>query len=324
MNLFITNREIVTVGTSEMIRSDGKEHAGDNLRFGEYLDGKLILFPEPENEMEISYVGIKKLQPTDLKGSSRFFKQLYDGLTTNKGDVLFFIHGFNTDLNDVKDCFDRLNKRYVIDGSPIKHIVIFTWPSKSPDIPLHYRDDQYDAQRSGITLARCFEKVVIFFNRFLKQDENAPCQRHIHLMAHSMGNQVLEFMLLSLPHKYELFREIILVAADVEYTIFDPHEPFEKLIDIGYRVHIYFHEHDVVLDISKYTKNFNNRLGRYGRKSTDNMKDVFDIDVTHTKDDFDQSIGINELNHWYYYSSTDVVKDIIRVLNGKDSKYIVK
>ncbi len=321
MNLFITNREIVTVGTSEIIRPDGLEYAGDNLRFGEYIDGKFILFPEPKTETEIMYNQLHNTNITDLKGSSRFFKQLYDELIAEEGDVLFFIHGFNTDLNDVKNCFDRLNQRYVVKDSPIKHIVIFTWPSKSPDIPLHYRNDSRDAERSGITLARCFDKLILFFRQFLKQEQNLPCKRNIHLMAHSMGNQVLEFMLLSLPHKYELFREIILVAADVEYTIFEPHQAFQSLIDIGYRVHIYHHEHDIVLDISKYTKNFNNRLGRYGRKSKNTMNDVFDIDVTRSKDDSDQPSGIDQLNHWYYYSSTEVVNDIIRVLNGKESRY---
>ncbi|MFX3625799.1 MAG: hypothetical protein ACN6I4_00400 [bacterium] len=55
---------------------------------------------------------------------------------------------------------------------------------------------------------------------------------------------------------------------------------------MGKRVHIYFHRRDRVLDISKYTKNFSNRLGRYGRKRVDQAQiDIFDADVTNTNDD---------------------------------------
>ncbi len=50
MNFFITNREIITnADSTEFIREDGKEHAGDNLRFGTYdIEAKLFtLFPNP-------------------------------------------------------------------------------------------------------------------------------------------------------------------------------------------------------------------------------------------------------------------------------------
>lgn len=68
MNLFITNREIATVCISEMIRPDGLEYAGDNLRFGEYKDGKFILFPEPKTEMDIAYSYLKETNAeSDIK-----------------------------------------------------------------------------------------------------------------------------------------------------------------------------------------------------------------------------------------------------------------
>jgi len=138
-----------------------------------------------------------------------------------------------------------------------------------------------------------------------------------------MGKRLLKHMMRSLKTKYELFKEIILVAADIEYTIFERDEAFYSLIDLGYRVHVYHHEHDLVLDISKYTKNFDNRLGRYGRKRIDpTLRDVFDANITTTKDDPNQGIEEQSLNHWYYYSSSEVVKDITLVLKGKNSSYV--
>lgn len=333
MNLFITNREIYTnPDGSEFIREDGKENAGDNLRFGKYDNKKFLLFDEPSFESDSNYQEILLKEKEELKGSARFFREIYQELIEGNGkknDVLFFIHGFNTDLNGVRSAFDTLNKKYVDNpNSPIKHIVIFTWPGRSPVVPYHYHDDKKDAIRSGEALARGFEKVVKFFREFLVKGDNIPCNRNINLLVHSMGHRVLKHMMLEMKENHipfpDLFNEIILIAADIEFDIFEKGESFDKLIELGKRVHIYFHEKDRVLDISKFTKNFSNRLGRYGRKRIDPMQiDVRDANVTKTKDDANVGFGENNLNHWYYYSSTEVVEDIVEVLRGKDSKFTV-
>jgi esterase/lipase superfamily enzyme len=339
MNFFITNREIITKAGVESIREDGKEHAGDNLRFGTYdvASKKFTLFPEPSKEEDTTYQNLAKKSIAELKGSGKFFRLLYDelikvnadGKKAAKNDVLFFIHGFNTDLKGVRSAFKTLTERYINDPkSPIGHLVIFTWPGKSPDIPYHYFDDKKDAIRSGEVFARAMEKVIHFFKEFLLNAGNEPCNRNIHFMVHSMGHRVVKHMMLELTNKGiaypDLFKEILLMAADIEYDIFEPNIAFNSLIDLGKRIHVYFHHNDRVLDISKFTKNFSNRLGRYGRKRIDPlMVDIFDADVTAIKED-QGDLEEKFLNHWYYYSSTDVVNDVINVLNGGTSGFTVK
>lgn len=332
MNFFITNREIIKPERGEeYVREDGKENAADTLRFGTYKDGTFTLFPEPDSETEAIYSDLKGIAPEELKGSARFFKTLYEelikgGEKTENNNVLFFIHGFNTNLGGVRSAFDWLQRSYVDKpGSPIRHIVIFTWPGMSPLIPFHYFNDRNDAIHSGEALARGIEKVTRFFRVFLKRGVNDPCNRDIHLMVHSMGNRVLKHMLLELERKQirvpELFGEVLLMAADIEYNIFEPGNPFTQLIDLGRRVHVYYHEKDLVLDVSKYTKNFSNRLGRYGRKRSDsNLSDVFDVNVSDVEDDLDPTLKTDKGNHWYYYSSSAVVIDVLEVMNGRESK----
>src|SRR3990172_2634663 len=214
MNFFITNREIIKQNGKETIRENGREHAGDNLLFGTYdlIKKEFNLFPEPANLPETLYDNLNIKKTVNLKGSALFFKTLYDELSKpgkplkageiEKGDVLFFIHGFNTDLQGVRDDFARLHKKYVENpDSTVKHIMIFTWPGRSPLIPLHYFDDKKDAIRSGEALARGFEKVTAFFKEFFLKDRNPLCNRNIHLMAHSMGNRVLKHVLLELDKK---------------------------------------------------------------------------------------------------------------------------
>lgn len=335
MNFFITNREIlVDAQGKETIRRDGREKASDSLRFGIYHSDRrhFEIFPEPDYATETVYE-MNASQPAEtLKGSARFFKTLYDQLiqtdTPGKSEVLFFIHGFNTNLDDVEQTFESLNKCYCEHpSSPIRHIIIFTWPGRSPAIPYHYFNDKQDAMHSGEALARGMEKVIRFMKEFLVNSRNQPCDRKIHLMVHSMGNRVLKHMMMELckaGRAPELFHEVLLMAADIEYSIFEKEEPFNNLIEIGHRIHIYYHKRDCVLDISKYTKNFTNRLGRYGRKRNDpNMVDIFDADVTGVSDDLVPGLSTNVLNHWYYYSSSEVVNDVIAVLVGSNSRYVV-
>lgn len=229
----------------------------------------------------------------------------------------------------MRTAFEVLNEKYVNHPcSTIKHVIIFTWPGRSPQLPYHYFDDKKDAIRSGEAFARGMEKVVRFFHEFLLIGRNKPCDKKIHLIAHSMAHRVLKHMMLEMKSKQmsniELFSEIVLMAADIEYDIFERGYPFYDLIEFGERVHIYFHRRDRVLDISKYTKNFSNRLGRYGRKRIDPQQiDIFDADVTNTDDDEQYNLDISFLNHWYYYSSSEVVDDVINVINGGVSKYLV-
>jgi esterase/lipase superfamily enzyme len=336
MNFFITNREIIANSDgSESIREDGKEHAGDNLRFGTYdiAANKFTLFPEPDTTEEITYQNLADKNADDLKGSAKFFKLVYDqmigpaGTSTTSNDALFFIHGFNTNLNGVRNAFKTLNECYVNQTtSPVKHIIIFTWPGMHPKIPLHYWNDEKDAERSGQALARGMEKVIRFFKEFLVFAKNPACNCSIHFMAHSMGHRVLKHMILELQIKKllipELFGQIVLMAADIEYDIFEKEKPYNVLLDLGVRVHVYFNHEDHVLDIAKFTKNFTNRLGRYGRKRVDStLADVYDADVSVTIEDRNADLEETLLKHWYYYTSSEVIADVIDVLNGKISKF---
>jgi len=203
----------------------------------------------------------------------------------------------------------------------VKHLVIFTWPGMTKKIPLHYNDDKKDAICSGKCLARGITKLEDFFRLFLVKAGNPACNRKIHMMVHSMGHRVLKHMLLSLNDVPEIFDQVLLMAADIEYDIFEPGNAFYKTIDMGKRVHVYFHEKDIVLDLSQYTKTFQNRLGRYGRKEiSPSLADVIDVNATRTKDDPQYGFEEDKLNHWYYYSSSEVVNDVIGILKGDSSK----
>jgi esterase/lipase superfamily enzyme len=345
MLYFITNRQVnKDENQLETLRDDGKDHpAGDNLRFGEYISNATTvkeafsLYPELTTGKQED--DVFKKDPTELKGSAKFFRSLYEVMRNapaKKGDVLFFVHGYNTSLATLRENFTELKKRYITTDSPVSAIVIFTWPSiGGKALPLHYYNDKMDAFRSGHALARAIEKFYLFITQMKEAQKKEPgmfpdCNRSIHLMVHSMGHQVIRMAFEHLnktmvPNNFDIFEQIFLIAGDVQYNCFEEEPSYKKLIDYCSQINIYYHNKDRVLDLSKYVKNFTNRLGRYGRREiSQSLWDVYDCDVTKTKDDAEYSKKDDELNHWYYYTSSDVTADIKLVLrNGGPSKYAV-
>ncbi len=256
-----------------------------------------------------------------LKGSARMFFQLYQQMLNSDkehSDTLFFIHGFNYSLKSSLENIYELHKLYVEGESPIENIVYFSWPSIGHKF-LTYWNDQEDAERSGKVLGELFTKLLGFFIDAFEIGGKERCQHKIHLAAHSMGNQVLKHMLESIPkHKlFPLFKEVILLNSDVEYDVFDEGKAFQRLGAISERTHMYIHRSDDALRISKYTKNFKQRLGFKGPKNRGALNDeTFIVDTTEGQ----PATTSTEkwIDHWGYLHRPDVIADINHVLHGMD------
>lgn len=315
----------------EYINEDGKERAQDELRFGHFDTSKagtkgFELIPNFTATKINSIINYGK-NKIDDRGSAAFFKSLYNSMISDKGgDVLIFIHGFNTDLGDAAKNIRELEEKYIFQESPIKHIVMFTWPAKSPNIPLHYRSDAKDADDTGDELYRAFKMLLQFMTEFFKKDITSGtipkfCNRKIHLMCHSMGNRVLRAMLERTQEDIEplesVFDQIILIAANINWDDLHEHNRMENIGELCSRTHVYFKKGDNALDIAKYSKNFANQLGKYGVKNLNKVDgNVFQVDVTKITD----QEGFQEklLDHWYYVNSKTVINDIVGVFIGDD------
>lgn len=343
----VTNRMVTTtkekhsvkVNAREYLLTSGAEEAQDNLRYGEFSfepgrirslnDFDITLHEDLTEKQQEEYRDKEKL-PKDFQfGSRKVFDEIHaDGManTDTKGDVLVFIHGFNNDLLGALQTVAKLHQRYVVpEGSPIKHIVLFTWPSR--ENLLKYRDDARDAVKSGYALARALMKLGEQFNRLIRDamrrdrsPANAFCDYRLHLMCHSMGNRVCEAMMTELKamdkRPNNMFGEILLMAADVDDDVLDENKPMHELISLGERVHVYYHNNDGALSISEKTKNAFNRLGRWGARRTLPLPDdVHQADVSHVGDE--ETLREQVAHHWYYLNSKQVATDVIDVLNGK-------
>ena len=68
---------------------------------------------------------------------------------------------------------------------------------------------------------------------------------------------------------------------------------------------------DNVLDISKYTRNFTNRLGRHGRhgrkQKDQGITEITDHDCTNYPQDKGDAME-RKGDHWYYYTSSEAIQ----------------
>lgn len=301
------------------------------------LNYKLFSEPEKQGYQEVLDVlldekGIKKspLTANNLGGTQRMFYELYKNMSSTKdrSDVLIFIHGYLYDFDDELKAILDLKKIFIDNPvSPVEHILFVSWPASGSIIPLSYFDDKASSINSGTSLMRMFYFYTQFLKDIFSNRDLAPCNQRIHLMAHSMGNRVLQSMLYSLKREniLRVIDQVLLLNADVSYKVFeDSEDSFNKLPLLANRISIYLNRQDVILGASQFTKNIlTPRLGKNGPSDIAHYKDIVSvIDCTFVKDDLLNSLKYEVGNHWGYLSSSQVQKDIFQTLNGIDRNLI--
>lgn len=292
-----------------------KNYKGRNI-----LDYKMLSEPEKSGYEDVLEVlkKEKKLIQSDLTannlgGTQRMFYDLYKEMSATKerNDVLIFIHGYAYDFDDELQAILELKKLYVDNPkSPVNHILFISWPASSSIFPLTYFDDKAASINSGNSLLRLF----YFYTQFL-------------IMAHSMGNRLLQSMLYSLKTENisRVIDQVILLSADVSFRVFEEsEESFIKLPKLANRVTVYVNRKDAVLGVSQFSKNIlSPRLGKMGPSSFSNITDIISvIDCTNVKNNLKTNFKFQVGNHWNYLSSSAVQEDIVSVLNDTDQNLI--
>jgi esterase/lipase superfamily enzyme len=363
MIYIVTNRKVDTRREGdrliETIRNDGRERALPVFRIATVeLDArdpkkdKVELVPD---EFVESYDDMAPDVPLDrVFGTRRMFLDLYRRMSEargRKGDTLSVIHGFQYTFEATLEHVRKLHDVYIRPSdSSIAHLVYFSWPSCGS--LTDYRDDQVDAIESGKLLGRLFRKTRQFFAEFFGNKEeprNEFCGYRIHLAAHSMGGQVLQYMINDMNNypadPFSLFGEVLLLNADADWNLLEPGRALHRLHEYCERTHIYNNYSDDALWISQHTKNFVKRLGRHGPSDLDTLPprtivvDCSDLRIKGTKTELisrkdpfaartaeitGQKVPTRErlLDHWGYLYRPEVIADIKAVLAQTSSSAI--
>jgi len=228
-------------------------------------------------------------------------------------------------------------------------VILFTWPSDGKALPwVSYKSDRSDARGAAGAVGRAMLKLRDFLHqlgrevraakvtesdtrellrkqgitresevvRALAQVEATElCGQKIHLLAHSMGNYVLQNALgrlwdfspgTTLPR---MFEHVFLAAADVDSTVLESGQPMELVHQIGNAVAIYHNPNDTALRVSDYTKGNPERLGQRGAAHPQALhQKIYQVDC---------SAVVSGLTQHSYYTNGVIALDIRRALQSQ-------
>jgi esterase/lipase superfamily enzyme len=232
----------------------------------------IIEFKEDEKK----HIVLKKLEVMNADDFYGALRNEYDERTPENRSAFVFIHGFNTNFDDAAYRTAQLAYDLNFEGVPI----MYSWPSKDSV-------RAYDADRK--TTNWSWEHLQYFVERIARESGAL----RIHLIAHSMGNELLVKALDGLGRQPEikpLFDNVIMAAPDVDAQPFAA-QNWAGIRDAAKRFTLYASSDDWALKVSRDLNNFA-RLGEAGGT----------LVVIPGLDTIDASgIDTNELGHNYYH-----------------------
>lgn len=222
------------------------------------------------------------------------FPQLDESVNEKQKHISFFVHGYNNSWTEGVARYRKLQKDLYADKTGLGQLILFTWPSNGSTFG--YLPDREDARASGPDLANIFVDLHDHLTKMQRavamNGRTPPCRAKISVIAHSMGNYVLQKSLavaskkLNNPQLITLIHQVAMVAADVDNDLFQENQPLESdgslMANLCYRIGALFTGRDSVLGASAGLKHFGKRrLGRCGLADSAAVHDnVFDLDVT--------------------------------------------
>lgn len=240
--------------------------------------------------------------------------------------VTLFVHGYNNDWKDAARRYESICRQLFAGNDGLGCCVLFTWPSDG--MALGYLPDRADARRSGEDLADVLSELYDWLLE--KQAEGAEdpikaCKAKTSLIAHSMGNYVLQNAMQvcwtrkNQPLLVSLINQLVMVAADVDNDLFKSGEQLEKsdgdaIANLTYRVTALYSGLDPVLGLSAGMKHFGKRrLGRSGLDKNYPLPDnVWEVDCTRLIQPDKKDI------HSIYFEKPGIIQLIREVLRGVD------
>ncbi len=201
--------------------------------------------PDPNKHMILNSV-------SPVSSRDVFFERVSKAVgSTERKEVFVFIHGYNTSFEGAAIRTAQIAVDMNLDGAPI----LYSWPSRASLLG-------YQADTRTVADQDLLNEVAAF----LTDVADRTGAERVHLVAHSMGNRVLEraldVMAARAPNQPPVFHEIVFAAADVGVDEFEATWP--RIRGLGRRFTLYASQRDRALQISQQV----NRMQRVGDART--------------------------------------------------------
>lgn len=299
----VTNREVDDAGSDidSAFKSTPNRKGPNELRLAEATRAgrrwKVRVLPDeitPEMAQEVGLAS--PIDPTtggpvyvDRYVARRLLARVNPTLVGSRAkgrNLVFFVHGFNNDVEAVLDRAEEFEKNFGVE------VLAFTWPADGGGLKgvASYKSDQRDALASTGALDRCLafihehlqqiheenvrrieaEATLRFPNdsekwdRFFSTASQQRCPFSVSMVLHSMGNYLYKHLLKSSNYRGDLliFDNVLLVAADANN---EGHVAWVDAIPSRGRTFVTINENDIALRASrmKMGENQKARLGHY-------------------------------------------------------------
>jgi esterase/lipase superfamily enzyme len=150
----------------------------------------------------------------------------------NQSHALVFVHGFNTLFDDAAYRFAQIVYDLQFEGVP----VLFSWPSRGNFLAYLYDRDSAQFSRGGL----------IDLLNILHVEAGIS---NVHVLAHSMGNEIVVNSLSTRDALEWTLGQVILAAPDVDRDVF--HLLAQRIKDVATRATLYASRFDRALKLSR-------------------------------------------------------------------------
>ncbi len=282
-------------------------------------DGKFSSEPSASSFLEVAS-NAKDMKPGDKIDKRDWVtkvieeaKHAPEGGATDRGDIVFYVHGFNNSTKTVLKRHRGIAKGLRANG--FKGVVVsFDWPSA--DSALNYLEDREDAKLSAFRLVR--EGIGTFAHL-----QEPSCRINLHILAHSMGAFVVREAFDDADDRPAIAQhswsvsQVMLVAADVSASgMADGSSKSSSLYRHCVRLTNYYNHFDETLSLSNVKRiGVAPRAGRVGLPTSKPAKAV-DIYCGKYYDENQGSFGKASSHNWYFDDPV-FMTDIFHTIDGK-------
>lgn len=288
----------------------------------------------------------QRVSPTQfrtlLAAAADAFPALPQGQNELQSHVTILIHGFNVSFQSSTGFYQDICDRLFDGPDSLGLCILYDWPSLGTVVG--YEPDRAHARECAEDLTNILSELYDWLVKKqqaaikAKGDPEHACKAKVSVIAHSMGNYLLQKAMAAAwtrkgqPLLVTLINQLVMAAADVDNNLFDAGAPDNDdggaIANLTYRITALYSGRDAVLSASAGLKHFGTRrLGRSGLATrppfinappqTDN---VWDVDCS---DFFSASVD-GQAVHGAYFSVPGTIELIRIILRGIDRGVLEK
>ncbi len=237
------------------------------------------------------------------------------------GDILMYVHGFNTETGEVLKRHRKIKKHLAAAGFK-GAVVSFDWPSDNKAV--NYLEDRWDAKKSALKL------VEQGIRRFAEYQQDG-CEINVHVLAHLMGAFVTREAFDDSDDVAKIASvswsasQVMLIAGDISAgSMAADKAKTSSLYRHTVRLTNYFNPYDDVLKLSNVKRvGVSPRVGRIGMPGDVPQKAVNVNCGAYYKEHKSRFKNVKYAGHNWYFEDPKFFEDVFHTIKGDVDRHLI-